>query len=229
VRGPILNMGAANALAAYRMYAGQVPPTSLLALVYMATVSLDRDAEPMWWEGHEILAVRILGASEPVTDAALRAVRRAVTPLFRTGAITVDRHSSAHGSRLITVRYRLWLATPAPDGIRPVHNRPEPADDPPAQDGIRPVDSASTGRFLVEHRTISGRAPDGNRPPEEYEETEERDNTGTAVDLTELEVARARADQHQIDIRAAERKRQLDERLAEIAARRSLERTAAAP
>ena len=118
-------MGAANALAAYRLYAGKVPPVSLNALAYMALVALDKHDEPSWWEGHEILAIRCLGYPEPVTDAGRRAVRRAITPLLQAGAITTVRHGSATHGRLITVRYRLWLTQPAPpyaqDGNRPKH------------------------------------------------------------------------------------------------------------
>jgi hypothetical protein len=167
VLGPVLNMGAANSLAAYKLYAGKIPPTSLAVLVYMALVSLDRDSEPHWWEGHAMLAVRCFGYPEPVADAGLRAVRRAVTPLLEAGAITTTRHGSGRKGRVTTARYRLWLTAPA-------------------QDGKRPVDKPSTGRKTVEHRTVSGRTQDGNRPTKEYEEKEERDNTGVlALDGTE--------------------------------------------
>jgi hypothetical protein len=115
-------MGAANALAAYRLYAGKVPPLSLSVLVYMSLVALDKDEEPSWWEGHDMLALRCLGASEPVTDADRRSVRRAITKLFDAGAITVARHSSGHGPKVITARYRLWLTHPAPDEKRPVRS-----------------------------------------------------------------------------------------------------------
>ena len=159
--------GSANALAAYRLYAGKIPPASLNALAYMALVALDKHGEPSWWEGHEMLAIRCLGCSEPVSPADLRAVRRAVTPLFAAGAITTVRHASGHRGRITTVRYRLWLDHPAPDAFR---RKPDCA-----QDGNRPKHRVSIGRKTVEHRTVSGRAQDGFRPTKEEEEEEERD------------------------------------------------------
>ena len=155
-------MGSANALAAYRLYGGKVPPVSLNVLAYMALVALDKSAEPSWWEGHEMLAVRCFGRAEPVGDADLRAVRRAITPLFAAGAITTIRHGSGTRGRLITVRYRLWLDHPAPDGKRPKH-------------------ASCIGRKVVVHRTESDRAQDGIRPPKEKEEKEERDIHGGPV------------------------------------------------
>ena len=115
-----------------------------------------------------------------------RAVRRAITPLFRAGAITTTRHASGRAGRVTTVRYRLWLDQPAPDGIRRKRrskNGAEPVDNPggghqPAPDGIRPKRRSSIGRNVAEHRTKSGRAQDGIRPPKEKEEKEERDITG---------------------------------------------------
>lgn len=160
-------MGASNALAAYALYAAKVPPTSMTVLVYMALVSKDSDTEPWWSQGHAALAVCCLGAAEPVDAAALRAVRRAITPLFGAGAITVDRHSSGHGDRAIAVKYRLWLTKPAPDENRPVHN-------PSAPDENRPTPTTRVGRKVSPRRTKSGQAPDENRPPKEYEEYEER-------------------------------------------------------
>ena len=81
----MLIVGASNALAAYALYAGKVPSTSLAMLVYMAVVSLDKDAEPWWSQGHAMLAVQCLGRDEltPTGDdqadqKALEAMRRAV-------------------------------------------------------------------------------------------------------------------------------------------------------
>jgi hypothetical protein len=191
-------MGSSNALAAFRLYGGKVPPTSLNLLAYMALVSVDKDAEPWWSQGHEMLAIQVLGEPEPVTDAALRAVRRGITPLFEAGAITAARRSSGHGGRVIQVRYRLWLTCPAPDGNRPVHNGATP-------DGNRPIRNGGVGRKVVERRTKSGQAQDGNRPPNEYEEYEERDlkaGIPTPVDDTRTGSAR--------EAEEAERKRQMD-------------------
>lgn len=185
-------MGSSNALAAYRLYAGKVPPRSLSVLAYMALVALDRDKDPSWWEGHEMLAIRCLGRPEPLSDTDLRAVRRAITPLFRAGAITIVRHAAGHRGRTVTVRYKLWLEHPAPDG-----KRPKPAS------GI--------GRKTVGHRTENGRAPDGNRPPEEKEEKEERDIYGGPVINGTVEGSRngaTPAGNPGIDVSPAEAERQ---------------------
>jgi hypothetical protein len=140
-------------------------------LVFMALVALDKDDEPRFWLGHEAIAVHCLGRDEAsVDDSDLRAVRRAITPLFEAGAITVAQHSSGRGERFGRATYRLWLTAPAPDEKRPVDKR---SATELAPDGNRPMDMASTGRKVAEHRTECDRAPDGNRPPKEYEETEE--------------------------------------------------------
>lgn len=165
-------MGSANALAAYRLYGGKIPPVSLNVLAYMALVALDKDKEPAWWEGHEMLAIRCFGRPEPVGETDLRAVRRAITPLFGAGAITTIRHGSGTRGRLITVRYRLWLDQPAPDGKRPKQ-------------------APRIGRKVVVHRTESDRAPDGIRPPKEEEEKEERDIYGGPVACGTVEGARS--------------------------------------
>jgi hypothetical protein len=165
-------MGSSNALAAYRLYAGRVTATSLNVLVYMALVALDRDDEPSWWEGHEMLAIRCLGRADPVTRTDLRAVERAITPLFDEGAITTIRHASGRHGRITTVRYRLWLISPAPDEKRR-ERKP----------GSR--------RKVAQLPTKSGTAPDEKRRTKEEEEEEERDLLGLAsVDGT-VEGARA--------------------------------------
>jgi hypothetical protein len=164
-------VGASNALAAFRLYAGKIPPTALNVLTYMALVALDRDDEPRFWLGHEALAVHCLGRDEAsIDDSDLRAVRRAITLLFEVRAITVAQHSSGRGEKGGRATYRLWLVAPAPDEKRPADS---PALVDRAPDGNCPVDTASTGRKVVEHRTKSGRAPDAFRPAKEYEETEE--------------------------------------------------------
>lgn len=167
-------MGAANALAALRTYSGKVPNTSMVVLVYMALVARDHDSEPQWWEGHEMLAIRCYGYPEPVTKSNLRAVERAITPLFDAGAITTTRHASGHFGHVVTVKYRLWLTAPAPDENRRMPN-------------------ASTRRKVVQHPTKSGSAPDENRRTEEKEEEEERDSKASVVTPTvEGETERAR-------------------------------------
>jgi hypothetical protein len=146
-------VGAANVLAAFKLYAGKVPPTSLNVLAYMAAVALDKDAEPRFWEGHAILAIRCLGSVEPVSEADLRGVRRAITPLFTAGAITVDRHSTGHRGKAVTVRYRLWLVCPAPVENRQVRK---------SRVGRKPSGAeAGIGRKAV-------LAQDEKRPAKEY-------------------------------------------------------------
>jgi hypothetical protein len=162
-------VGASNALSAFRLYAAKVPPTALNVLVFMALVAMDRDDPPRYWLGHEALAVHCLGRDEAsITDSDLRAVRRAITPLFEAGAITVARHSSGNARKHTTVEYQLHLVTPASDEKRPVDNRPAPDGNRPSADGV-------IGRNAAEHRTKSGSAPDGNRPAKEDEEEQERE------------------------------------------------------
>lgn len=164
-------MGASNALAAFRLYAGKVPPLSMNVLVFMSLVAMDKDREPKYWEGHKALAVHCLGRDEAsIDDSDLRAVRRAITPLFKAGAITVAQHSSGRGEKRGRVSYRLHLITQAQDEKRPMGDQ---APINPTPDGFRPADAASIGRNMAEHRTESDRIPDGIRPAKEYEETEE--------------------------------------------------------
>jgi hypothetical protein len=184
-------VGASNALAAYTLYAGKIPPTSLNVLTYMALVSLDRDAEPSYWEGHEILAIRVLGYPGPVGRAGKGAVERAITPLHRAGAITTTRRASGHSGRVITARYRLWITEPAPHGFRGKQAAQHPT-----------VSVGSNGQ----HPTVSVSAPHGNRGTEEEEEDlkQERDlraGTQTSVDATRTGSARASdGDEGEIDV-----------------------------
>lgn len=207
-------MGAANALSAFHLYAARIPATSFKVLTYMALVSLDNDPEPWWSEGHEVLASMCFGYAEPDSDAALRAVRRAVTPLFAARAITVTRRSSGHGNTDITVRYRLWLRHSAPDENRPVDNGPEGASH-----GSLSVlcTTPRVGRKVTARRTVFVPAQDENRPPKEEEEKEELD-TPLAFDLNHPGSARTRAEvkggisftSSRQDVEA-ERRRQADE------------------
>mgnify|MGYP001337976743 CR=1 FL=1 len=139
-------MGASNVLAAYTAWAGKVPATSMQLLAYMAAVSLDSDPEPWFGMGHEALAIHALGHREP-TDAALRAVRRAIAPLRRAGAISVARRSAPRRGGASTVRYRLHLdgSATATESIdeRAVDNSP-----------VEAVDNHDVGRKAsYEHRT----------------------------------------------------------------------------
>jgi hypothetical protein len=207
-------MGGSNVIAVMRLYAGKVPPTALNLLAYMAAVSIDKDAEPSWWEGHDMLALRGLGRQLPSSEeaakskecararaAGLRAVERGITSLFAAGAITTSRHASGHPGRIRTVRYRLWITQPAPDGKR----RKQAAQHPTENVGH----DASTRRKVVP-------TPDGNRRTKEEEEElkQERDNSAAAFELTNVEGNQARSGQDQIELEAADRKRQLAERLA---------------
>ena len=172
-------MGASNALAAYALYASQVPAKPLAVLVYMALVSKDADAEPWWSQGHEILAENAMGrdplkptgdekADALAIDAMRRAVERIITPLLDAGAITVARHSSGRPGNPLHVRYRLWLVYPAPDEKRRVENQSAP-------DGKRRARASSTRRKVSEHPTETVETPDEKRRTKEYEENEERD------------------------------------------------------
>lgn len=173
--GPVLNMGASNALAAYALYAGKVPSTSLTALVYMALVSKDSDTEPWWSQGHAMLAIHCLGR-EPFAEtgdderdrkaarSAAAAVERAVRPLFAAGAITVARHSSGHPGRTVHVRYRLWLVKPAPDELRSRLYRSGPDDpDPFAPHGNRGVHNSAPFTETPQNLHPGESAPHGNR------------------------------------------------------------------
>lgn len=74
-------MGAGNVKLTYGHYAGKVPPLSMLALVFMALTALDRDDPPLFWGGHQSIAVNVLGRRGEFTDSDARAVRRLITPL----------------------------------------------------------------------------------------------------------------------------------------------------
>ena len=102
-------MGATNALRAYAVYAGKVPPLSMQILGYMALVSKDADANPWYGAGDEALALFALGRPEPITESDLKAVQRAKTPLIKAGAITTERHPARRKNAPSTARYRLHL------------------------------------------------------------------------------------------------------------------------
>src|SRR5690554_5131930 len=138
-----------------------MPTTSMQLLAYMAAMSLDSDPEPWYGMGHEALAVHALGHREP-TDAALRAVRRAIAPLRRAGAISVARRSAPRRGGASTVRYRLHLdgAATATESIdeHAVDNPPvsvdNPVDNPVDNSPGGAVDNQVVGRKAsCEHRT----------------------------------------------------------------------------
>jgi hypothetical protein len=162
-------MGATNAIAAYRRYAGKVPGLSLAVLVYMALVSKDKDAWPWFTLGQHAIAEHALGRPDP-QDADLRAVQRAIGPLIDAEAVTVDRAGAARSDGNTTARYRLnlheeadrarreWLDTP--DGKRRMSNPHKARRDPTVSDG-------ETRRKVTRDPTVSDERPDGNRRAKE--------------------------------------------------------------
>jgi hypothetical protein len=181
-------MGATNAIAAYRRYAGKVPGLSLAVLVYMALVSKDKDPWPWFTLGQHAIAEFALGRPDP-NAADLRAVQRAISPLIDAEAITVDRAGAARSDGNTTARYRLnlheeadrarheWLDTP--DGKRRMSNPHKARRDPTVSDG-------ETRRKVTRDPTVSDERPDGNRRAKETrgdmrsEKTEEEDLSETA-------------------------------------------------
>lgn len=180
-------MGASNVIAAYALYAGRVPATSMQLLAYMACISKDDDKKPWYGQGHAALAEHALGRSAPITRADIKAVERAIAPLAEKGAITTDRKAAVRSDGPNTVRYRLHLKTP--------HVPQKPGDDTEAQDPPRPPKSGphvprnssprppENGLTSPEDRVTE--EPGGDRRSEKTEEEEIAVRTG-------LEVARAR-------------------------------------
>jgi hypothetical protein len=162
-------MGATNALNAYRRWAGKVPATSLQLLVYMALVSKDAQDWPWYAQGQHALAEHGLGRSDP-DEADLRAVQRALSPLLKAEAVTVDRAGASRSNGNTTARYRLnlheradrerlqWLGTP--DGKRRASDRRGDRQHPTKNGG-------DTRRFVTTHPTVCDDTPDGNRRPKE--------------------------------------------------------------
>jgi hypothetical protein len=162
-------VGAANAIAAYQLYAGRVPPLAMQLLTYMALVSRDHDEHPWFSLGHEALAVHALGRPAPPTRADVKAVERGMSPLLSIGAIVNDRRAAVRREGRSTARYRLQL----------VHGEHASIDQAPVDNacgqGARTPDSG-----LHVPRNPSSRPPNsvltppGNRGTEEKEEKEER-------------------------------------------------------
>lgn len=121
-------MGASNAMAAFRMYSGLVPPLSLNLLIYMALVSKDSDEEPWFSQGYEGLARFALGRGRhaALDESDLRAVERGMKPLRDIGAVSTDRHAAARRDGARTARYRLHLDLDAPRKTGGVKVRPRP-------------------------------------------------------------------------------------------------------
>lgn len=140
-------MGAANALAAYATWGGKVPPLSLNLLVYMALRSKDDDEKPWFGRGHLHLAEHALRRPTPIERADIKAVERAVAPLLKAGAISVERRAAVRAEGPSTVRYRLRLDIPRISGDVNAEDRPRPPEfvpDIPRISGSRPPESVLT-------------------------------------------------------------------------------------
>lgn len=176
---------------------------SMVALAYMALISIDADDVPWWSQGAEALAVMALGRDELVEtgdakeDARARkamehACERVLKPLFEAGAVTTTRHSSGHPDRPRPAKYRLWLKAPAsdeardprhradratPHGNRGVHDSSGETSGDPCDDAAfyekRGVPDDGTPRNPYSHPTESVAAPHGIRGAKEYEEQQE--------------------------------------------------------
>jgi len=176
-------MGASNVAAVYVRYAGKVPPLSMQVLAYMALVSLDSDPWPWFGQGHAALAEHALGRPSPIGDDDLRAVRRAITPLVKVGAIHVDRRGAVRRAGPSTTRYRL--------DVGQISSGVTPTQDPPHRTESDP----DVGRKVAAHRTESvpdvGRKVSAIGTKRNQEEREEEEKLGLGTDLT---VSRASAD-----------------------------------
>lgn len=118
-------MGARNALAAYALYAKHLPAKSMQVLAYMALVSKDNDEYPWYSQGHEALASFALGRPDPITETDLKAVQRALKPLFDAKAITVERRGAMRRDAPSTARYRLELDHTQPVDISVMRRQPD--------------------------------------------------------------------------------------------------------
>lgn len=177
-------MGASNVAAAYTVYAGKVPATAMVVLVYMALVSKDADAEPWYSQGHRALAEHALGRPEP-DEADVRAVGRAMTALLRAGAVSTVRRGAVRVDGPSTAKYRLHLRTP--------HTGRKTSDVDGAETGVgdpphRTENGGDTGRFSASDRTKSG-AQTGRKPSDRgttrnQEERREEEMVDLPTDLT---------------------------------------------
>ncbi|MFD0851096.1 hypothetical protein ACFQ07_02610, partial [Actinomadura adrarensis] len=172
-------MGALNVKAAYAAYAGKVPSTAMVVLVYMALVSKDSDAEPWFGQGHEALAEHALGRVPPFELKDIRAVERAIKSLVDVGAIVVDRRSAPRSGAPRTVRYRLMLPRAVTqrnvvgDAGGDAERAPGAEEDATRNPlGDHPTETVrDTTRKTFNHHTKNVQTPNENRVPEEEEET----------------------------------------------------------
>jgi len=181
-------MGAGNALSVYSLYAGKVPPTSLQILVYMALRSMDSDAKPWYSESAATLAALAIGRRIPAdpdgrlqaSAADVRAVERAITPLYVVGAITIARHSYGRPGQSVgrSAIYRLWLIEPAPAKFRGAGNKLAPDEfrgalPPHGIHGVLKSDHPmKTVGHSGHHPTKSGSPPHEFRGPRGVQEEE---------------------------------------------------------
>lgn len=218
-------MGASNALAAFRRWAGKVPASSMMLLTYMALVSKDKDDWPWYGQGQESLAEFALGRENPDrTD--VRAVSRAMQPLLDAGAVTVDRASAARADGNSTARYRLNISDRADAERRKweeTHDGKRRTSKPD-QDPQRTTKNGGDVRRKVARRTtVSDATYDENRRTKEEEDQEERENqgiSGSSQTASHSSRAREPSDEPPNVIPIRSRSQRTAALLAEAAARR---------
>jgi len=160
-------VGAANALRVYAAWGGVLGDRPMRVLVYMALIARDKDAEPWFSQGHEVLAEMALALPAPGSPQAARVVRRAITQLHARGAIRTVKRATYGKRGTSNVHYRLYLDGPQPQ----VTNRPVDNSQPQVTD--RPMADEAIGHSVVAHRSLSGRPQVTQRPTKEEEEEEE--------------------------------------------------------
>lgn len=176
-------MGASNALAAFRRWAGKVPGASMMLLTYMSLISKDKDDWPWFGQGQEALAEFALGRENP-DRADIRAVSRAMQPLLDAGAVTVDRASAARSDGNTTARYRLNITDRADEERRKweeTHDGNRRTSKPSKDPQRTTVSGHDVRRKPTQRTTVSDATYDGNRRTKEEEDQEERENQGIRV------------------------------------------------
>jgi hypothetical protein len=178
-------MGASNALAAFRRWAGKVPGASMVLLTYMALVSKDKDEWPWYGQGQEALAEFALGRENPDrTD--VRAVSRAMQPLLDAGAVTVDRAAAARTGGNSTARYRLNITDGADEERRKweeTHDEKRRTSKPARDPQRTTVSGHDVRRKTTQRATVSDATYDGNRRTKEEEDQEELEDQGINGDV----------------------------------------------
>lgn len=179
-------MGASNALAAFRRWAGKVPGGSMALLTYMALISKDKDDWPWYGQGQEALAEFALGRENP-GRADVRAVSRAMQPLLDAGAVTVDRAAAARSDGNSTARYRLNIHDRA-DNEREKWELTYDGKRRTSKSAKDPQRTTKSGhdvrRFPTQRTTESDATYDGNRRTKEEEDQEEREDQGISGSST---------------------------------------------